>query len=314
MLFYNTVKKLYNELIFRRYDDEGLAYYFSAKDFEGLHAEPFSFRGNNGQTLKGNFYYYNNPCENRIIVFDHGMGGGHLSYMREIEMLARHGYTVFAYDHTGCMESEGESTVGFTQSLADLDCCLKVLKADGKYKNRAFSVVGHSWGGFSTLNISAFHPDLTHIVVLSGFVSVDIIASRFASLKKYVKAIEAEANPDYVNCNGADSLKNTKAKALLIYSDNDKMVNREINYDYLVSELSGRENTTFILEKNKDHNPNYTGDAVKYLAEYLATLNKKKKQLKTQQQKKDFVASFDWKRMTAQDEKVWTKIFEHLDN
>lgn len=314
MLLYNTVKNLYRNFIFKRCDDEGLAYYFSAKDFEGIHSEPYSFKGNKGQLLKGNFYFYDNPCESRIIVFDHGMGGGHLSYMKEIEMLARHGYKVFAYDHTGCMESEGESTVGFTQSLSDLDCCLKTLKADDKYKDKDFAVVGHSWGGFSTLNISTFHKDLTHVVVLSGFVSVDIISERFGKLKKYVTAIEKEANPSYLGCNGADSLKNTKAKALLIYSDNDKMVNKESNFDYLVSVLSERENTTFILENNKDHNPNYTEDAVKYLAQYLSTLAEKKKQLKTAEQKKIFVASFDWERMTAQDENVWTKIFAHLDN
>ena len=313
MLFYNTVKKLYNELIFRRCDDEGLAYYFSAKDFDGLHADPFLFKGNNGQVLRGNFYYYDNHCKNRIIVFDHGMGGGHLSYMKEIELLARQGYKVFAYDHTGCMESEGESTVGFSQSLSDLDCCLKALKADEKYKDSTFAVMGHSWGGFSTLNISAFHPDLSHIVVLSGFVSVEKMIARFGSLEKYISEIEKKANPVYASCNAVDSLNNTAAKALLIYSDNDKMVNKEINYDYLVSELSKRENTTFILEKNKDHNPNYTEDAVKYLAEYLSVLNKKKKQLKTPEQKRNFVDSFDWNRMTAQDEMVWQKIFEHLE-
>lgn len=313
MLFYNSVKNLYHKLIFARCDDGGVAYYFSAKDFEGLHSEKFSFKGNSGQKLQGSFYFYDNPCESRIIVFDHGMGGGHLSYMKEIEILARQGYKVFAYDHTGCMESEGESSVGFSQSLSDLDCCLKALKADERYKNKAFAVIGHSWGGFSTLNISAFHPDLSHVVVLSGFVCVDIIAERFGFLKKYITEIENEENPIYASCNAVDSLKNTKAKALLIYSDNDKMVNKQSNYDYLVTSLKDRENTSFILEKNKDHNPNYTADAVKYLAEYLSVLNKQRKKLKTSEEKKAFVKSFDWDRMTAQDEQVWQKIFEHLN-
>lgn len=312
MLFYKFVKNLYQKLIFKRCDDEGLAYYFSAKDFEGLHTEPFSFKGNSDQKLKGNFYYYDNPDENRIIVFDHGMGGGHLSYMKEIEMLASQGYKVFAYDHTGCMESEGESAGGFSQSLSDLDCCLKALKSDEKYHNKTFSVMGHSWGGFSTLNISAFHPDLSHIVVLSGFVSVDIIASKFGFLKKYITAIEKEKNPAYVSCNAVDSLNNTDAKVLLVYSDNDKMVNKEMNFDYLVSSLKDRKNTSFILESNKDHNPNYTADAVRYLSEYLSTLNTQKKKLKTPEQKKAFVEGFDWDRMTRQDEAVWQKIFDHL--
>lgn len=310
----NAVKKIYNSFIFRRYDDEGLAYYFSEKDFDGLEAEPYEFVGNNGQKLRGKFYYYNNFNPDRIIVFDHGMGGGHLSYMREIEMLARHGYKVFAYDHTGCMESEGEATVGFAQSLCDLDHCLKALKADSRYKDKSFSVVGHSWGGFSTLNISSFHPDLSHVVVMSGFANVNIITEQFGSLKKSIREIEKLANPAYADCDGAKSLSKTKAKALLIYSDNDKLVKKELNFDYLKENLSYRENTFFHLESGKDHNPNYTADAVKYLGEYLAQLNKKKKSLRTAEQKKAFVDSFDWWRMTAQDDSVWQKIFEVLDN
>lgn len=87
-------------------------------------------------------------------------------------MLARHGYLVFAYDHTGCMESGGECTNGFAQSLNDLDTCLKTLKADSKYEKMRFSVVGHSWGAFSTMNVAALHPDLRHVVAMCGFVSV----------------------------------------------------------------------------------------------------------------------------------------------
>ena len=307
------IKKIYNSFIFARCDDKGTAYYFSAKDFDGITAEPYTFKGNKGQKLCGNFYYYEGYNPDRIVVFDHGMGGGHLSYMREIEELARHGYKVFAYDHTGCMLSEGENTVGFTQSLADLDCALKTLKADEKYKDKSFAVIGHSWGGYSTLNISAFHPDLTHVVVLSGPVSVERITEQFGPLKKSIREIEKQANPVYADCDGVRSLKNTKAKALLVYSDNDKMVNKELHFDYLKAGLADRENTFFLLEKGKDHNPNYTADAVKYLGEYLAELNKKQKQLKTAEQKKAFVSSFDWKRMTAQDERVWSMIFEWLD-
>lgn len=310
----NFIKKLYNSFIFKRCDDEGLAYYFSEKDFDGLIAEPYLFKGSKGQKLYGNFYCYPDFNTERIIVFDHGMGGGHRSYMREIEVLARHGYKVFAYDHTGCMQSEGENTVGFTQSLCDLDCCLKTLKSDEKYKDKSFAVIGHSWGGYSTLNISDFHPDLTHVIVLSGPASVDIITEQFGPLKNSIRQIEKTANPACYVCDGVSSLKNTKAKALLIYSDNDKMVNKEANFDYLKANLSDRENTFFLLEKGKAHNPNYTSDAVKYLGEYLALLNKNKKQLKTTEQKKAFVESLDWNRMTAQDEKVWNKIFDVLDN
>ena len=40
----------------------------------------------------------------------------------------------------------------------------------------------------------------------------------------------------------------------------------------------------------------------------------KKGQLTTDEAKKEFIASYDWHRMTAQDGRVWDKIFLTLDN
>ncbi len=313
MFFLSTVKKFYQKFIFKRCDDVGTARYFSSEDFEGLSCEPYSFKNSAGETLQGCFYNYDNPIEGRLIIFDHGIGGGHLSYMKEIELLARHGYKVFSYDHTGCMKSGGDSCVGFTQSLSDLDNCLKTLKSDERFKTAKFAVMGHSWGGFAALNISAFHPDLTHIVVFSGFVSVSTIAESFGAFKKYIYEAEKQSNPKYVDCNASESLKNTNAKLVFVYSDNDKLVKKDKHYDALKSAFGKRENTYFLLEEGKGHNPNYTVDAVNYLAEYMQALSKNKSKLKTDEQKKLFTDSFDWDRMTKQDENVWQKIFEVLD-
>ena len=196
------IENIYRTKVFARCDDKGTAYYFSAKDFEGLNSVPYSFASSKGDTLKGNFYYYENPIKNRIVVFDHGFGGGHRSYMKEIEMLCRHGYLVFAYDHTGCMTSGGESPNGMAQSLCDLNDCIAMLKADDRFACMDISVMGHSWGGFSTLNISALHPEISHVVVLSGFVSVEELVKTFFSgiLKWYRKAVlelERKANPKF---------------------------------------------------------------------------------------------------------------------
>ncbi len=312
-MFLNTVKKLYQGLIFKRCDDLGVAKYFSAGDFNGLNSEPYCFKSEKGDKLQGYFYYYDNPIAERLIVFDHGMGGGHRSYMKEIEMLARHGFKVFSYDHTGCMESEGENCGGFTQSLSDLNACLKALKSDDRYESCKFAVMGHSWGGYAALNISQFHSDLTHIIAMSGFISVGKIAEKFGAFKKYIYAVEKSTNPQYVNCNAIDSLKSTDAVALLIYSDNDSLVKKEKHFDALKKAFEARKNTFFILEKNKGHNPNYTADAVLYLADYMKMLSKQKTASKTDEQKKEFVNSLDLDRMTAQDEAVWKKIFDVLD-
>lgn len=321
MLFEKQVLGIYKNLAYNRCDDTGKAYYFGPADFPGLQSESYRFTAAAGHTLQGYLYWYEGFRADRLVVFDHGFFGGHRSYMKEIEMLCRHGYRVFAYDHTGCMESGGADPNGMAQSLCDLNDCIRTIKADGQFAGLDISVMGHSWGGFSTLNIAAYHPDISHIVVLSGFVSVELLVGSFfggllKGYRKAVMALERKSNPDFVDRNAVQTLSNTDAKALLIYSDDDRLCRKDPHYDALVAGLSHKENIRFLLVSGKGHNPNYTHDAVKYLAEYSALQNKLtgKKQLETPEQKAAFVASFDWHRMTAQDEAVWEKIFACLDD
>lgn len=320
-MLFKLVDKFYKKMLYARADDNGAVFYFSSDDFEGLNKKSYSFPSSDGHTLQGYFYYYDNYIENRIIIFEHGMGSGHRGYMKEIEMLAKHGYLVFSYDHTGCMESGGETTGGFAQSLKDLNDAINALKKHSEYQNYDISVVGHSWGGFSTLNICALQPDIKHIVAISGFVSVDNILKQFFAgpLSYFYKKIyqnEKIANPDLIESNAIDALKNSDVKALIIHSDDDKTVSCTAHFDLLAKELSGKKNINFLKLTGKNHNPNYTAQAVKYKDEFFATYSKalRKKQLVTEQQKKEFIARFDWNKMTEQDTEVWNYIFEHLDN
>ncbi len=321
MIFAKQVEKMYRAQLFTRYDEDGTVYYFSAVDFPGLTTEPYAFPARAGHTLQGYFYHYDNPVSGRIVVFDHGMGGGHRAYMKEIEMLARHGYLVFAYDHTGCMESGGESTGGFSQSLSDLDACLTALKADENYKSMKFSVMGHSWGAFSALNIAAYHPDVAHLIAMSGFVSVSrMLRQTFGGVMgafyRHLYEVERSANPDYVASCAISALKKTRAEVLIIHSEDDKVVSSAQHFDVLREKLSGHENVRFLLVNGKGHNPNYTEDAVRYKDAFFAELqrNRKKKALVTDEQKQAFVSRFDWNRMTAQDPDLWNAVFTVLDS
>lgn len=320
MIFEKKIVGIYKQQFLSRCDDKGLAHYFSHADFPGLRQQPFGFKSSLGHPMKGWFYCYDEIIPGRVVVFDHGFGGGHRSYMKEIEMLCRHGYLVYAYDHTGCMESGGDSPKGLSQSLRDLNDALNALKSTQGFKDLDISVMGHSWGSFACMNIAALHPEVSHIVALSGFVSVEEMVGQFFSgiLKGYRKPvlkIEQEANPDFVKYNAAQTLADTAAKVLLIYSSNDKMVIREIHHSILVKALAGKQDTRILLEENKGHNPNYTSDAVAYLGEYTAAMTRglKDKALETETQKKAFRESWDWDRMTKQDEKVWAEIFKTLD-
>ena len=315
----NLIEKLYRSNLFIRNDNPNGIFYFSAADFEGLQSEPFSFKSQMGHQLHGWFYYYKNPVSGRLVVFDHGMGNGHRAYLREIERLAKAGFLVYSYDHTGCMTSGGESSNGFAQSLKDLDDCITALKKEPALQNRTISVIGHSWGGFSTMNICALHQEITHVVSMSGFVSVKrMLEQTFSGImkgaRKHLYALEKSANGAYADFDAVESLGKTDAKVLLIASADDKVVNKSHHFDVLQQALSGRKNVKFLVTEKKGHNPSYTCDAVRYKDEFFAAFQKlqRKKKLETPQQQETFMAAYDWLRMTEQDEAVWDAILQTL--
>ena len=319
MLFEKTIEKMYRANLFSRQDNPWGIFYFSSDDFPGLQAHPYRFTAKAGHVLNGWFYHYDDPVPGRLVVFDHGLGNGHRAYMTEIAQLAKAGYLVFSYDHTGCMASGGENTNGFSQSLCDLDDCITALKAEPALAGRTISVMGHSWGGFSTMNIAALHPEITHVVSMSGFVSVEEIVNQTFSgalqfYRKGILALERSANPNFVEFNAVESLKQTDAKVLLIYSANDSVVHKNPHYDTLFSALKDKSNIRFRLEMGKDHSPNYTTDAVAYKTDFFNAFNEacKKKKLTTQEEQESFMARYDWHRMTAQDPSVWDAILTAL--
>ena len=318
MLFSGVIIDNYKKTAFSRHDADGSIFYFSADDFPGLKKEEFSFKNQNGESLFGAFYYYDGYREDRLIVFDHGMGTGHNAYMKEIGELCKGGFRVFSYDHTGCTLSEGEGIRGLSGSLADLDACIKALKE--KLPGVEISVVGHSWGAFSTLNISSFNPDIRSIVAISGFISLSemhrqVIRGPLAIFRKTVFEYEKGQNGKYAEASADRSLRGARTPALIIHSIDDKTVSAKQHFEKLRQSLSDCDFVEFMLVEGKGHNPNYTAEAVAYKDRFLADLMKRRKRglLQTDEQKAAFLNSYDWHKMTEQDAAVWDKILDFLN-
>jgi pimeloyl-ACP methyl ester carboxylesterase len=216
------------------------------------------------------------------------------------------------------MASGGAHIGGFAQSLAELDDCIRKLKGEERLKDRTLSVVGHSWGGFSTMNIGAIHPEITHIVSMSGFVSVErIVKQSLGPLKAYAPAVveaEQRQNPRHSRYNALESLEKTGAKVLLIYSEDDKTVLKRHHYDPLYMKFRDSDRVKFLLLNGKNHNPTYEAASVIYKDDFFAQFQKalKKKQLDTQADRVEFMERFDWWFMTNQDMNVWETVAAHL--
>lgn len=319
MIFEKFVLDIFRKRLYKRYDPDGTIRYCSKNDFDGLNSEEFDFRGNEGQLLRGYFYYRSKKRTDRLIVFDHGMGCGHIAYLVEINILTENGYTVYTYDHTGTCRSEGESIRSVTQSLSDLDACLTALRNTEEYKNADISVMGHSWGGYSSMNVSAFHPQITHVLALSGFISLNtILSDSFVGLlKPYKKAAitaESKLNPKYSRCDARDSLKNSNAKCLIIHSSDDPTVKFETNFAALKSALGDNKRLCFLEVSGKAHHPHYTLDSVAYRNSFASDLKKisKSKHKLSDEEKQSFTSKYDWPRMADQDMDVWNIMLEFL--
>ncbi len=313
------VESVYRARVFARYDENPALYLYSAEDFEGLNDRKMAFGSKKGNKLSGHFYYYDSPIENRLVVFEHGVGSGHRNYMREIETIARRGYAVFAYDHTGCGDSEGENIGGFSQSVSDLDDALTMLKKLDGISGFSFSVVGHSWGALAAVNIPLLHPDLESIVAISPPISVasmleQILPFPMSFYRKRIYAVEQRSNPDFVALDARNSLSDYQGRVLVVHSADDGIVNKKFHFDRLRERFESKEGFSFLLTDGREHNPNYTVSAVRRLDEMFASLSEKLKkgELSDLDSARAFRDSFDWGAITEQDEEIWDEIFKIL--
>ena len=312
---------IYKKAFINRYDDDKIIFYYSYKDFPGLNAQPIEFKTPQGYLIKGNIYSYENHDKDDLVIFCHGLGGGHRSYMREIELLCSRGYEVLSYDNVGCWESEGESIRGLSEAVNDLVSCLDFLAGSYNLKDRKLHIIGHSWGGYAAGNILNFRrKNIKSVTVISGFASVNTIifggyGGKMKIFKNAILRFERKANPDYADCCSVDAFRDTKARVLLIHSKDDPVCAIACGMDYVRPRVDNP-NVTYLEVEGKFHNPNYTADAVAYMqqsfGEYQALLKQKK--LRTYDEKKAFMDLRDFRRMTEQDPEVWTAIFNNMEN
>lgn len=316
------VESEYRKNFIRRYDDTGYLRYFCAADFPELRDEPFTFPSGT-YLLAAHWYSCGDPREGELVIFCHGIGGGHRSYMQEIVALCRRGYRVLAYDNTGCFDSEGPDIISMSHSLADLDACLRYLKNEGIFQQfTCVFVIGHSWGGFAAGNIASLHDGIAKAVVISGFISTerlleDNLSGMALPLRKTVHkrlcAFEKKAAPDYFETCTLDAVNGRKTRFLFAHSTDDPMVLYDRHTGFL-REHTDNPYVRWRISEGRKHNPNYTQDAVDYMNDMFAAFNQgvKDGSLKTLADKQRHFADADWVRMTAQDDAFWDDVAAFL--
>ena len=251
--------------------------YLKAKNFDNLNALPIEFKQSKGIILRG-FIYTSAKIQTYkgLIVFSHGMGGGHLSYTTEINYFAQKGYAVLAYDNTGTCASDGKSLGGIAQGVLDLKSAIEFSKTRDDLKDLPLLLVGHSWGAYSVCNLLHIYPDanVKGILAFSPFASVNTLIKDMAKSKTKLNLSFLAPFFDIANIikygktgllNSAETVASNQVPTLIMHGGNDMVVrvkNSPLNFK---SKLSLNVNARTILYESKYHNVYLAKDAESYL-------------------------------------------------
>lgn len=104
----------------------------------------------------------------KIIIIAPGSGKGkrNCHYILTEELL-KNGIAVFRYDDRGVGESEGKYNISIDDNNRDLYYTVVKLREIDLLKNKYIGIIGHSLGGYATLNSCANELPIDFIILMS---------------------------------------------------------------------------------------------------------------------------------------------------
>ena len=266
MIFDHYFAKAIKKALGGRGDGSPTLPYWTAEEL-GMSTSPFEFYSGKWK-LRGFRYRMGNDKPKGVAIFFHGLGSAESAYTKQIALLAKQGYLVYAYDNTASGMSEGDAIPDLTQTLLDQKAFFDFLDKDKEAAGLPRVAMGHSWGGFTAL--CALQPEyhVEKVVSFAGFHSV-IGAMLFSapSLKKIAPLIVSYQKRRFKPFGGLDALdlmKKTEAKVLYIQGDKDEAVSFKDNFQVFEKELKDRPNIVLLRRKGYGHMPYWTKKSEEY--------------------------------------------------
>ena len=304
------IAQKYREQLLCRYDKDGFTPYLSASDYPGLRVDEGTFTNTAGVAVAYFRYRYENYDPAKLVIFCHGLGAGHTAYLAEIEYLCKNGLQVLTLDYTGCDKSGGDGMISVNRPSRDVIELLDYLKPEEE-----LSVVGHSLGGYTALNVIRVVDKIKRGVIISGFLFSKQMLGHFIKnrlIHYLVERVERKNDPAIARADNGKYLKTTTDRLLFIASEDDPMVPFSIGAG--LAQTLGNDKLEFLIEQNKKHNPTYTVEALAFMQESFGEFAKKVNDgtLKTLEDKQAFFADRPAAKMTAQDPRVMDRIVEFI--
>ena len=169
-----------------------------------------------------------------LVVIAPGFQASADSYLWQIESLLSYGWSVFIFDPTGSCSSQGDSAVGFSQELLDLEATLNYIANRQYFGYNDLVLLGHSRGGYAACCALRGDYPVSAVVSVSGIDSA--MDGVIGSAENYVGPL-AYANYGFlwiyqtclfgsqtVNLSACEQLAQKDVPALIIHGATDGQV------------------------------------------------------------------------------------------
>lgn len=113
-------------------------------------------------------YLYRSGEGTSLVVLAPGFHASADDYLWQIQSLLEYGWSVFAFDPTGSCDSGGDSAVGFSQALLDLEATLAYIESQDRFGCEDILLFGHSRGGYAACCALRSDYDIAAVVSISG--------------------------------------------------------------------------------------------------------------------------------------------------
>ncbi len=162
-----TATKIIYDGIFTRYDCSISEY---PAELESTIALRQTVRYPSGENqLCGYLYKYQGENDkNTLLIIATGHNACSDSYIWQIHELLQYGWSVFAFDSTGCCNSEGDSAIGFPQELCDIKATLDYIENQELFCYNDIVLLGHSRGGYAACCALSYGYNISAVVSISG--------------------------------------------------------------------------------------------------------------------------------------------------
>lgn len=292
-----------------RYDGAPTLPYYRARDFD-MKEEPFSFKSGKW-TLHGSRYSIPGMKPKALVVFFHGLGDGRASYVKEISLLVKEGYLVYAYDNTGSMESEGPKIYTLDHSHKDQKAFFAFLDKDPKAQGLRRYAIGHSWGGYNALIASKKAYKVGKMVSLAGFVSITktflgVLPKKLHFIAPWCWFWSHVLALPYLKTNAIGILKKGRAKVLYIQGKQDEIVKPSAGFIPLRKAFNGDPRFKFILVEGIGHSVYRAPEAEEYCHQLF------KEGIERTDRPEGL--EMDISRATKENAPVWKAVFDFLND